>query len=189
MAVRQPAPLTRPRPISASVPCSSLCFYPCGNAAGRLRAHSPCLSFCSRSGRRTTEGQAAPLASGPWKELLLVLRPTSPHTSEMEPLLAKPLGEHRNPALGVPEPLWTEGIGGRLAGAELSKGVLSSAPSQPLCCDPSGRYERPSTALCRRGLKCLISPFLEGFLLPRGERGPCDEYAHVLWCGRCSKHL
>lgn len=100
---------------------------PAGAAPGR--AHSPCLSFCSRSGRRTTEGQEAPLASGPWKELLLALRPTSPHTSEKGSLLVKPLGEQRNPAFGVPGPLWIEGVGGRLAGAELSKGVLSSVPS------------------------------------------------------------
>lgn len=38
MAVRQPALLTRPRPSAASVSCSSLCFYPCSDAAGRHRA-------------------------------------------------------------------------------------------------------------------------------------------------------
>lgn len=67
------------------------------------------------------------MAPGPWKELLPALRPTSSHSSGKESLLVKPLGEPRNPAFRVPGPLRIEGIGGGLAGAELSKEVLSSA--------------------------------------------------------------
>lgn len=99
---------------------------PAGVALGR--AHSPCLASCSRSARRTAVGQEAPVAPESQVELPPVLRPTSLYPPKRGSLLVKPLGE-QNPAFGVPGPLRIEGPRDWLAGAESSKGVLSSAPT------------------------------------------------------------
>lgn len=90
-------------------------------------------------------GQEAPVAPGPQKELLSVLRPTSLCPPERGSLLMRPFGEQENPAFGVPGPLRIEGLGDWLAEEELSKGVLSSAST------PVG-VGRTASASCQQQL-------------------------------------
>lgn len=90
-------------------------------------------------------GQEALVAPGPQLELLPVLRPTSLHPLERGSLLTKLLGGQENPAFGVPGPLRVEGLEDWLAGAEPSKGVLSSVPI------PVG-VGRTASASCRQQL-------------------------------------